>query len=257
VSNSPLEVVPIGVARTPFREKVAAPRQATVARGVKGEIEIFPAYEHALADLADVERIWVLFWFHLAKGWRPKVLPPRSARRRGVLSTRSPHRPNPIGLSCVRLVRVNGLVLDVEDVDLVDGSPILDVKPYLPYADAFPEARAGWLEAPDPLPGYDVRWTDAAREQIAWLEGHGVDLGAPVERILSLGPQPHAYRRIKKDGSGLLLAYKEWRLRFRVDGERVIEVLRVHSGFRASQLYAPAAPPALDVHRAFVERFPV
>src|SRR5262252_9269161 len=96
---------PIGVLSTPFREKMSAPRQAALARGVEGTIELLPMYEHALADLAGIERIWVLFWFHLADGWRAKVLPPRSTRRRGLFATRAPHRPNPIGLSAVRLVR--------------------------------------------------------------------------------------------------------------------------------------------------------
>src|SRR5262249_54526032 len=145
------------------------------------------------------------------EGWRPKVLPPRSGgARRGVFSTRSPHRPNPIGLSVVKLVEVRGLVIHVRDVDLIDGTPILDLKPYVPYADAFPKARTGWLEplaedAPvsgddearprDPERGFEVTWSELGASQAAWLrDTHGVDLASPVNTILELGPQPHPYR---------------------------------------------------------------
>jgi tRNA-Thr(GGU) m(6)t(6)A37 methyltransferase TsaA len=247
-----LEVRPIGVIHTPFREKVQAPRQAVAARGVKGTIELMPEYEHALADLAGIERIWVVYWFHLVKGWRAKVLPPRSERRRGVFATRSPHRPNPIGLSSVRLIRVDGLVVYVEDVDMVDETPVLDLKPYVPYADAFPGARTGWLEAPDPIPRYEVRWSDDARAQVAWLNKRGTEIAAPIEEILALGPQPHPYRRIKKDGEGLRLAYKEWRVRFHVEAPRAVVIDRIASGYRPSQLHAEDGPA---VHRAFVARF--
>jgi tRNA-Thr(GGU) m(6)t(6)A37 methyltransferase TsaA len=252
-----LEVRPIGVIYTPFREKLQAPRQAVAARGVKGTIELLPEYEHALADLAGIERIWVVYWFHQAKGWRAKVLPPRSERRRGLFATRAPHRPNPIGLSCVRLVGVEGLVLHIEDVDMVDGTPLLDLKPYVPYADAFPDARTGWLEARDPVPRHEVRWGEPARAQAAWLAKRGIDLRAAVDEILALGPQPHPYRRIKRDAHGLRLAYKEWRVRFHVEDPRAVVVDAIASGYRPSQIHAADAPPELAVHRAFVARFPL
>ncbi len=251
-----LTLTPIGTARTPFGEKALAPRQASAAKDVTGTIELLPEYEHALADLAGFDRIWVLYWFHLNEGaWRSKVLPPRSAERRGVFATRSPHRPNPIGLSCVRLDAVEGTVLHVRDLDLVDGTPVLDLKPYIPYADAFPDAKDGWLGAADPIAAYDVRWTDEAEAQATWLrEAHGVDLAPRVEQTLALGPQPHPYRRIRKDGDALRLALKEWRIGFRAEGQ-VITVVSVTSGYRHSQLFAEPPDPALLPHREFVARF--
>jgi tRNA (adenine37-N6)-methyltransferase len=247
---------PIGYAKTPFREKADAPRQPAAALDVGASIELLPAYEHALSDLAGIERIWVLSWFHLNEGaWRAKVLPPRSDERRGVFATRSPHRPNPIGMSCVRLEAVEGLVVRVRDLDLVDGTPILDIKPYIPYADAFPDAATGWLGAKDPLPAYEVLFSDEARAQLDWLaSAHGVDLAPRIEQVLALGPQPHPYRRIKKDGDALRLALKDWRVRFRAEG-RVLTVLAVASGYRHSQLFGDAKDLALAPHRAFVERF--
>jgi tRNA (adenine37-N6)-methyltransferase len=251
-----LTLTPIGFAHTPFGEKALAPRQATAAKDVTGTIELLPEYEHALEDLAGFDRIWVIYWFHLNEGtWKPKVLPPRSTEKRGVFATRSPHRPNPIGLSCVRLDAVEGLVLRVRDVDLVDGTPVLDVKPYVPYADAFPDAKDGWLGATDPIAAYEIRWTAEARAQADWLwEAHGIELAPRIEQTLALGPQPHPYRRIRKDGDALRLALKEWRVRFRAE-DRVMTVLSIASGYRHSQVFAEPADPALLPHRAFVERF--
>ena len=266
---APVTFAPIGVVRTPFPDRVSAPRQPAAALGVKGTIELEPGrdFEHALEDLEGWDRLWVIFCFHLNEGWRPKVLPPRSAeKRRGVFSTRSPHRPNPIGLSVVRLTAVRGLVLDVEDLDIVDGSPVLDLKPYVPYADAFPEARTGWLEsltpssgaapmARDPEPGFEVVWSALAAEQAAWLEQeHGIELISRVNAVLTLGPQPHPYRRIKADGAGFRLAVKDWRARFRVEG-RLVTVDAIGSGYRAAEL-AASMDAAVIVQRAFVARFP-
>jgi tRNA-Thr(GGU) m(6)t(6)A37 methyltransferase TsaA len=250
-----LEVTPIGYATTPFAEKMQAPRQPTAGKDVRGTIELLPAYEHALADLDGIDRIWLIYWFHLNEGaWRSKVLPPRSDKRRGVFATRSPHRPNPIGLSCVRLEGKDGLVLRVRDIDLVSGTPILDIKPYIPYADAFPSAHAGWLEAPDPLPPYVVAWSEEGRVQAEWLASRGIEIARPVEQVLALGPEPHPYRRIKSDGDALRLAFKEWRVRFRVV-DRSVTVLSIATGYRPSQIYALSADGALETHRAFVERF--
>jgi len=129
--------------------KVQAARQPRAAAGTPARIELLPGrnFEHALEDLAHWELIWVIFWFHLNPGWRPKVLPPRSTTgRKGVFATRSPHRPNPIGMSVVRLERVDGLILHIRDADMLDGTPVLDLKPYVAYTDAHPSAGTGWLE---------------------------------------------------------------------------------------------------------------
>ncbi|MEI8258110.1 MAG: tRNA (N6-threonylcarbamoyladenosine(37)-N6)-methyltransferase TrmO, partial [Deltaproteobacteria bacterium] len=148
-----LTLEPIGVIRTPHGDRASAPRQPYVAASVPGTIELFPGrgYERALDDLQGWEYIWVIFWFHLNKGWRPKVLPPRSKVRRGLFSTRTPHRPNPLGLSVLELVSVDRLTLNVRGVDLIDGTPILDIKPYVPWADALPNAGTGWFTPPEDL----------------------------------------------------------------------------------------------------------
>jgi tRNA-Thr(GGU) m(6)t(6)A37 methyltransferase TsaA len=144
---------PIAVMRSPFRERHGTPRQGVVddqpLPPTEGEVELLDGIPvEALADLAGFARVWLLSWMHLNNpAWSPMVRPPRGGQRRGVFATRSPHRPNPIALSCVALVAVEGRRLRVSGHDLIDGTPILDIKPYLPFADAFPGAAAGWVDA--------------------------------------------------------------------------------------------------------------
>jgi len=151
---------PIGFVRSPYRHRIDAPHQPTVVEGTEtGDaaeaiLELnatLPA--EALQDLRGFERIWVIFAFHRSEGWRALVKPPRGGPKRGVLATRSPHRPNAIGLSALELVSVEGRCLRVRGVDLLDGTPILDIKPYAPYADAFPDSRAGWIDEMDTASG--------------------------------------------------------------------------------------------------------
>lgn len=277
-SPARLTLEPIGYVRSTLGSKVEAARQPRAATGMPGRIELLPGrhFEHALEDLAGWEYVWVLFWFHLNSSWRPKVLPPRSTSgRKGVFATRAPHRPNPLGLSALRLDRVEGLTLHVSDVDLVDGTPVLDIKPYVPYTDAHPDARSGWLDeaaaslargagradrlAPgDPVEPWDVRFEPLAAEQVAWIEARtGLPLGQRIRDTLRLGPAPHPYRRIRPAGEGFVLAVKEWRARFAVSG-RDVRVLRLASGYRASQLAAESDDlpgDALEAHRAFTARY--
>ena len=251
-----LVVRPIGFVRSPYGEKVEAPRQGT-AGGATGTVELLPGYEDALSDLEGFGRIWLVFWFDRAEGWKPKVQPPRSDAKRGVFATRSPHRPNPIGLTAVRLERVSGLVLHVRDLDLVDGTPVLDIKPYIPYADAFPEAGDGWLQGFDPRPAWTVVFDAASVEQLDWVAKEAaLDLRSRIESALALGPQPHAYRRIKETSDGRrVLAVKAWRALFRVEDEpRRIVVERVFSGYRPREI-EQGKEPDHAIHRAFVERF--
>jgi tRNA (adenine37-N6)-methyltransferase len=248
-------VTPIGWVHCPLVEKVRAPRQPSAAGAAAGRIEIEPRWEHALADLEGFSRIWVLFWFDRATSAPSKVLPPRSAVKRGVFATRSPHRPNPIGISAVRLERIEGLTLFVRDLDLLDGTPVLDLKPYLAYADAFPDSKMGWLEASDPLPSWEVAFQERAEAQLAWIAQHGeLDLRARIVELLSLGPAPHPYRRIRRlDGGASLLAVKQWRARFAAE-QRRITVEAVCSGYRARDL-ASGEGSDLELHRAFVSAF--
>lgn len=151
--------------RTELPEKFGVPRQSGLVPQLRGTIVFEPAYRNpdALRGLEGFSHLWLIFQFHQAvrEGWSPTVRPPRLGgnRRMGVFATRSPFRPNAIGLSCVKLEGVRqeeklGPVLDVSGADLVDGTPILDIKPYLPYADCHPEATGGFT---DPLDGQTLQ----------------------------------------------------------------------------------------------------
>jgi tRNA-Thr(GGU) m(6)t(6)A37 methyltransferase TsaA len=258
-----LALEPIGYVRTAAATKVEAARQPRASGGAPGRIELLPGrnFEHALENLTEWQYIWVLFWFDRNEGWRPKVLPPRSrSGRKGVFATRSPHRPNPLGLSAVRLESIDGLTLHIRDVDMLDGTPVLDIKPYVAYTDAIGDANSGWLadgDAPrDPIAAFAVHWDEAAATQAEWIESRtGLNVRERATATLKLGPEPHPYRRIRRDESGLTLCVKDWRLRFSVDG-RDVRVASIESGARKALLVRnDAASEELALHREFYSRW--
>jgi tRNA (adenine37-N6)-methyltransferase len=152
---SEITLRPIGVVHSPYKERHGTPRQSqlrTVPENYQpaiAQIELFPDIVPtiALKDMEGFERIWIISWLHLNYHWNPTVILPRGPRvRRGTIATRAPHRPNPIGLSAPKLLKIEGLVLYVEGIDLLDQTPVLDIKPYVPYCDAFPNARSGYVD---------------------------------------------------------------------------------------------------------------
>ncbi|MBC8133789.1 MAG: tRNA (N6-threonylcarbamoyladenosine(37)-N6)-methyltransferase TrmO [Deltaproteobacteria bacterium] len=149
--RGPFLLEPIGWVCSPYSRRFGTPQQAAAFDSdAEAMLQLDPTRipENALTDLLGIERIWVLSWLHRGGGWSPQVMPPRGDRtKRGLFATRAPDRPNPIGLSALKLIRIEGRCLHVRGIDLLDGTPILDVKPYVPYADAFPEAKAGWIDA--------------------------------------------------------------------------------------------------------------
>lgn len=144
--SSPPRLTTIGLIHSPFREPAGTPIQPPFAQAMEGTVEIFPEYAEGLTDLEGFERIWLLYWLDRAPPPRLRLVPFRDEVPRGLFATRAPCRPNPIGLSCVRLLGIQGCVLRVGGVDILDGTPLLDIKPYVPEFDAFCQSRAGWLE---------------------------------------------------------------------------------------------------------------
>ena len=142
-----MEYSPIGTIRTPFKELEGTPIQPIAATDIHGRIELLPEYVDGLKDLDGFSHIILLYHFHKAKEFRLQVKPYVDNAVRGVFSTRIPGRPNPIGLSIVRLTRIEDNVLYIKDVDIVDGTPLLDIKPYIPAVDVREDARIGWLTA--------------------------------------------------------------------------------------------------------------
>ncbi len=205
--SSPLTMTPIAIAHSPFAEKFGIPRQPGIAPSAQGIIELLEPYNRpeSVRGLEGYSHIWLIFVFHgtQEQGWRPTVRPPRLGgnQRMGVFATRSTFRPNPIGLSCVKLDQVettDGVVkLHVSGLDLMDGTPILDIKPYIPFADCHPEATAEFVpEAPEQLP---VIFTSEAEASCPVL------LRSLVIETLAQDPRP-AYQETEHREYGLVLS---------------------------------------------------
>lgn len=136
---------PIGTIHSPHKTREGMPIQPTGARDVPGSIDLHPCYAVGLKDLEGFSHIILLYHFHRSKGFQLRVVPFLDQHERGLFSTRAPRRPNPIGLSIVRLLSIEGHQLKILDVDVLDNTPLLDLKPYVSAFDAFPDAKVGWL----------------------------------------------------------------------------------------------------------------
>ena len=193
---------------SPYKEKFAVPRQPGLVPSAKAELEILPPYDdiNAFLDLPEFSHLWLMFVFHKnpdQKKWSPTVRPPRLGgnQRMGVFATRSPSRPNPIGLSLVEfhgIKQKNGkLFLQLSNIDLVDGTPIIDIKPYIPYADAKPDALAGFAQkGPEPL--MKVQFSNYALQILLQIETSYPDLKQLIIEVLQQDPRP-AYKKNKPD----------------------------------------------------------
>jgi tRNA-Thr(GGU) m(6)t(6)A37 methyltransferase TsaA len=137
---------PIGIIRTPFIKPTGTPIQPSAATGVSGEVEVFPEFAEGLEDLAGFSHIILLYHFHLSKKYNLRVKPFLDDNYRGLFATRAPARPNPIGLSVVRLIKIENTTLHVKDLDIIDETPLLDIKPYTVEFDVRAVEKAGWLE---------------------------------------------------------------------------------------------------------------
>lgn len=144
--SSVIKLRPIGVINSPFKQPKGTPIQSAFAGGAAGTVTISEEFREGLKDLEGFERIWLLYYFDRSPEARLLVTPFLDTEQRGIFATRSPARPNPIGLSCVRLIRIDGCTLHAEDIDVVDGTPLLDIKPHVPRFDHFDAKRAGWFD---------------------------------------------------------------------------------------------------------------
>ncbi len=221
-------IEPVAVIRSPFREKFATPRQPGLTPSLQASIEFIGPYAdpNAISDLKQFSHIWLLFLFdqNWDKGWTARVRPPRLGgnKRVGVFATRSPFRPNPIGLSAVKLIdidcRNDQLRLIVEGADLVDGTPIIDIKPYIPYSDSIPSAAGGFADGPPPL--LEVCFTEDAQKQLL-THANPQLFSQQIREVLSLDPRP-AYRRTSDDGQEYGVLLENFNIRWQVVGEQVL-----------------------------------
>jgi tRNA-Thr(GGU) m(6)t(6)A37 methyltransferase TsaA len=194
----------IGIVHSCFKQKFGIPRQSGLIPDAQARLEIIPPYNRpeAFRELEEYSHIWLSFVFHanLRQDWKPMVRPPRLGgnQRVGVFASRSPFRPNPLGLSVVELdhIEISGsrINLYLNGIDLLDGTPVLDIKPYIPYADAIPDARSGY--APDP-PGEPVSmvYSEQAEAELNQIDAAEADqLKRLIHKVLQQDPRP-SYRK--------------------------------------------------------------
>ena len=251
---------PIGFFRSPFKNFLEAPRQPT-HEDPDSFIELLSKnqFEQALKDLDGFERIWVIFPFHLKSQWRPQVMPPRgSSEKRGVFSTRSPLRPNHLGLSCLQLVKIIQLKVFVSGSDLLDGTPIFDIKPYLPYTDSFPQSKTGWLEGVE-NERWQVHWhptTDLARQ---WLLQKGLPLDPILMNQLEFDPTNSEKKRVRPTAmdNEWVFAYRTWRIYFTIlSFEKTLVCSKIETGYSKEELQDLSDPyKDKSLHKEFIEIF--
>lgn len=240
-----MEFTPIGYFLGDATYKYDTPRQGRLFHGHPGRIELLSGknFEMALRNLDGFERIWVIFQFHENENWRPTTRPPLSApnlNRVGTFASRSPYRPNPIGLSCVKLLRIEGLSLFIDEADLLDNTPILDIKPYIPMADAFPDAKAGWVDSQEPHK-WQFQISSVFKEKTSWiLENLKWDLESFAQLQLSLDPKDSSRKRLYFNNDKGVLAYRTFRIHFTLnEKEHIIFLNDVFSGYSEEELLLP------------------
>ncbi|WP_404363786.1 tRNA (N6-threonylcarbamoyladenosine(37)-N6)-methyltransferase TrmO [Marinobacter sp.] len=230
-----LTLTPIALVRSCFRDKFGVPRQPGLTSNAWADLIIQPPYdrEDAFRGLESCSHLWLTFQFHEAvrAEWRPVVRPPRLGgnRKVGVFASRSPFRPNSLGLSVVRnegLRREGGsLILKIRDHDLIEGTPVLDIKPYLPFADSVPSASIGWADSP-PVERLAVTFSAEAEQQLAGLDPAAYpDLRGLIEDVVSYDPRP-SFRRGRDEARIYGAHLYDLNVRFQFCGDGV-EVLTV------------------------------
>ena len=218
-----LSLQPIGILHSPYKEKFAVPRQPGLVPSARATLELLPPCNdpQTLRDIEQFSHLWLIFQFHECadQGWHPTVRPPRLGgnERVGVFASRSPFRPNGLGLSVVQLLGVqqqgSRLWLELSGVDLVDGTPILDIKPYVPYADSHPQACGGF--APEPPSQMRVEFSEQAEASIQHAQPRYPQLRSFIAEVLAQDPRP-AYRQQAQDEREYGVHLYEFNVRWRV-----------------------------------------
>lgn len=212
---------PIGFVEAEVRGRYEAPHQGVFGGDTVSVIKLERNrnFEQALKDLEGFERIWVIYLFHLNDSWKPMVTPPRNKGKKvGVFASRSPHRPNGIGLSCVTLNRIEGLNIYISNSDILDGSPVLDIKPYLPWSDSFPDSKTGWAKTGERTV-YTVEFSaDALSICNRIFEEDGVNLAGYARVQLTFEPWDISRKRIDSISDNEFgLTYRTWQIIYSID----------------------------------------
>jgi tRNA-Thr(GGU) m(6)t(6)A37 methyltransferase TsaA len=261
-------IKPIGTVHSELAHRYETPRQGVLAGKNLSIIELNPKnnFQQALKNLDGFDRIWVLYQFHLNKNWKPLVTPPRHTRKKvGVFATRAPYRPNHIGMSCVKLVKIDGLKIFISESDILDGSPVIDIKPYLPYSDSFPHAATGWVKK-DFENIYEVILAPLVENQCNWLkEKADINLLNFARLQLEFNPTDDTRKRITQPTNDNLnennlfcLAYRTWRIFYSVNNnEKKVFIKNIRSGYTKEELSNKTDDKYQDkqLHILFIKSF--
>ncbi|MEK6627610.1 MAG: tRNA (N6-threonylcarbamoyladenosine(37)-N6)-methyltransferase TrmO [Bdellovibrionota bacterium] len=227
---------PIGLFKSAQIEPYQAGRQPDEL-GLFGKITLNKGenFEQALQDLEGCSHLWIIFGFHLNQNWKPQVSTPRSNKKIGVFATRAPYRPNPIGLSLVELISVNDLTLEVGTNDILNDSPIYDIKPYHPEFDAAPDARITWLESSTYQKNI-ISFSPFVENQLEFLEKQNVkEIRTFIIRQLEYDPTNKNKKRVEELPHFWTLSYRTWRIDFTLNEDQ-IGILSLRSGYSEQEL---------------------
>lgn len=233
-----LNLTPIAQIVSPYQEKFAVPRQPGLVKSAKGKIVFSTPFDdaNALKGIEQYSHLWVIFYFHknnpyTNKKWKPLVKPPRLGGNKtlGVFASRSPFRPNPIGLSVVKLdgiVQVkNETSLLISELDLINGTPVIDIKPYIPYADSLPNAKANFAST-TPINNKNISFSESANNQLLKLHNKYPNLETLIKEILHQDPRP-AYKKNKHDDKVYGMALYDLNIKWSVIAENEMLIISI------------------------------
>lgn len=233
------------------------PRQG-IFSGAAGYIELLKGenYEQAVKDLDGFSHIWIIFVFHHNTTWKPVTNPPYndSNGKKGLFATRSPYRPNPIGMSCVRLERISGNKIYVNDSDLLNNTPVLDIKPYISDYDSFSDASRGWLDNVK-KDNYSVVYTQEAGEKTGFLKKNGSDITGAINSQLAYNPYDQTRKKFESTPEFLIFRFKSWIINFIIRDE-FITILDVNSAYTDyDTFYGNDTCEDIEIHKKFNRQF--
>lgn len=256
-----LTIKPIGILESNEKHKYQQPRQGQFSTENEGVITLLKHhnYEAALEDLHTFDKIWVIYQFHQNSHWKPKVIPPFSddKKKRGVFATRSPYRPNPIGMSVVTLISIDGLKITIGNHDLLDNTPILDIKPYVAEYDSIPEASRGWIPKKE---SYTLEQSDLFTKKSTFvLENTEYDIHSFCEVQLQFDPCNTKKKRVvQHEENRWIVSFRTWRVYFSIrEDTNHILLEDIRSGYSVDELFhCDDLYNDKDAHRLFTQLFP-